>query len=480
MENLDKLSEIEKMLSETWNPTAYITVKQYDYIIDKVGSYYCMRNGTGNTAIQYRSTNFTKTFNFAVGNGSSVYIKNGYYPVTGLFLELDNNSLVVGESMINTVIYNSRTGSNSIGGIFETANMGSGSRAYNITLSNFCVDGLYPAATSQSFGIYFENADYVSLDRLKIINVWHDAIAFNTITTARGHGAVTGSKTSNHVSVTNCEGYNIGVDFLAFGTYGGSDVTIDNIKCEKWGQNGTTGGRVITFCNWTDGIVSNVYGNSSVFGDGIVCWLAYNIEFENIIIRDAGSNGIRLSPSGTTRCENLQFSNVFIWSCGENGFYLGMAENCSFTNVQIEDCTWSGFNVSSGQWNQYNNLRLVHNSQYGFWSGANYQYINGVYWSLNTLGEWVLPNTCLIFNSAGNMTQNWGFAADKVSGGTIAHGLGVAPTTVLANAETTGVICSTRTLGATTFVIGLSWYNGTAVDSTHTPQDCSWYAIYQP
>lgn len=462
--------------SDTVMRLGKFSISPFNYIIEQFNSTHMQSvNASGYTV---KSTNVTALFD--VGEGKTFFVRNGVYNITSTYLELANNTAIIGESMLDTVFLNGRLGSNLMGGMFECKNQNTSGRAYNITLKNFCVDGAYPSATSQSFGIVFENADDITLENLYMKNLWHDAIAFNTITTQRGHGSVSGSKTSNHIRINHIDGYNLGVDLIAFGTTGGSDAVINDVGCEKWGQNGTTAGRVITFCNFTDALVSNVYANKSTLGDGIVCWNSRNIEFENIIIRDAGSNGIRLSPDDITRCENLQFANVYINGSGQNGIYLGMAENCSFANVYIEHSTWSAFNVSAGQFNQYSNLKLVHNLQYGFYSEANNQYINGVYWIHNTLGEWVLPTTCLIFNSAGNKTQNWGFATDKVSGGTINHGLGVTPTSVIASGETTGVICSTRTFSATNFVVGLAWHNGTSVDADHTPQDVSWYGIYQP
>src|SRR4030042_845095 len=78
LENLERMDVFEQLLMEKWNPTFYALQNPDTYVVDKLGSYYTMQNGTTG-ALKYRTMNGGSVLNSAWGNLSgltgSIFIK---------------------------------------------------------------------------------------------------------------------------------------------------------------------------------------------------------------------------------------------------------------------------------------------------------------------------------------------------------------------------------------------------------------------
>ena len=458
--NLDlanRVGSLEDMLSHTINSTFYTLQKQASYIISIVKSgattYYCMQNGTTGT-LDFWSTNASQVSNYARGNLSSLtlgaagtlYYKTGHYSIDTQIILGHKTHVTAEPDVWFDVTANLGTGVFVIDNT-DLANTDWAIDDVNIDLNSYATNGIYSLHASQTslqtrsrmHNLFIQECKSgyanINLTNVKRMDAQNIRIRSN-----QGNGIVLlstgldneGDSYWSNILVSQAGSNTIALDIIANST---SKATMSNavfVKFQVATSSGTSGNVGVRIVN-----------------DHHITFYSPFFDYTDIAFLLDGARHI-----------NIYDTQIGVLNAGDTAFLI------------------NGSSVESN---------LIHG---GEMFGAATNYINdtstggpvNVFEDFDVQGATVTVSSSnsVFYHCPGYDTEKYGSHASTVSGHTISHSLEVTPIIVTVTTDNVGIFGTVTAIGATTFTVGLSWYNGTAVDTSNSPCTVLWHALGQP
>jgi parallel beta-helix repeat protein len=264
--------------------------------------------------------------------GGTIYLKAGYYKID-TYLEVGKSINIIGEGMGRTFIIISTGASGENYGIYVN-------NADYVTLKGFTIDGSEQGDNTKSC-IYINLSDYITVEDVEAKNGGGQGIdysrgnysSFHNIYTYDNyehgvHGGVSATGQNIKNTYRDIYSHNNGSNgFDDFGYDGDTNNNVyDNLQC--W-DNGDIG---IALVDLKDCVLSNSSVNSNG-GRGIYISLSENISVNNCFSSLSEEEGIGIYDS-----DDVSFTNVVSKSNnGECGIYINNSNGLKFTSCQSYD-----------------------------------------------------------------------------------------------------------------------------------------------
>lgn len=389
---MERVQQLETMLTEEWNPTWYALQKPYDYVLDKVGTYYCAQNGTtGKLATTHRSTNCSEVLETITAADTSIFFKRGTYTIdsdwtlsSNMFIASDGAEIIRDQSSGTT--YSLKIES-----------------LENITIRD--IDFKYQNQTNGDHkGIRIKNSKNIRIENVLVHNssafamqlvgncqdIWIDKCEFRDTYNDTGHtnigvwadGGLAPSNIWVERSYCNARSL-IWIDSAAYGL------------CSKWHVNFNTAENV------TGDVIGLYCAHQSEITGNIIVWNLVTNMMNGIDIRNAtgttvqGNTLKRYANDANTAnanvgiflghgCQHSKVDGNTIFNTTTGIIFYG-ASNCSATGNVIWDCSTAGININDdGTYNSDQNSITgghIMNCAYGIQevSTSDWNLIVGVY-----------------------------------------------------------------------------------------------------